>query len=66
MKHVLLISDDGLFRELEEAAACKDRLVEDVAAELLRLGIQASQDGAPRERRPSATWPPAAERRAHG
>lgn len=63
MKHVLLITDDGLFRELEEAAAVKDRLIEDMAAELLRAGMEASQAGTLRDRRPTATWPPAEERR---
>jgi hypothetical protein len=63
MKHVLLI-DDGLFRELEEAAACKDLLLEDLAAALLRAGMEASEGG--KSPRP-AIWPPReVERRSNG
>jgi hypothetical protein len=62
MKHVIVL-DDELFRELEAAAATKDCLLEDMAAALLRAGMEASQAGTLRDRRPEATWPPAAERR---
>jgi hypothetical protein len=63
MKHIVLIGDDELFRELEAAAAVKDVLIEQMTEELLKIGIAAKQSSLQGEKRPSAAWPPEIERR---
>jgi hypothetical protein len=65
MKHVLLINDDRLFREVEAAAIVKNVPVETMTEDLIRVGIAARESRETATRRPAAVWPPVRERRKH-
>jgi hypothetical protein len=64
MKHVVIVNED-LFRAVESASIVRDVPIEHMVDGLLREALAARETGETERRRPTAVWPPAAERRSH-
>ena len=63
MKHIVTVSEQ-LFRAIEATSIIRDVPVEHTVDALLREALAARESGETERGRPTATWPPAAERAA--